>query len=126
MPDAEVAVDCAADGATCFHTDTPTGRIDRCRLDPDTRLPITREPFITAEGPGLPDGFTLDTDGCLWVAFWGGGAVRRYLRTLYVTTARHGLPDPDPREGALFAVTGLAQGRPAHRFPLSRLHGRTA
>ena len=30
------------------------------------------------EKDGLPDGIALDTEGGLWIAFWGPGAVRRY------------------------------------------------
>jgi sugar lactone lactonase YvrE len=143
-------LDWSLDGGTLYHTDTPTGRIDVCELDPDTHLPIAREPFVRLDGPGAPDGMTLDSDGCLWVAMWGGGSVRRYTpqgrldqvvdlpvaqpascafggpgrRTLFVTTARHGLSERElaaqPLAGAMFAVDGLAQGMPAHRFPLSR------
>jgi sugar lactone lactonase YvrE len=28
--------------------------------------------------PGVPDGLTLDADGCLWLAVFGAGEVRRY------------------------------------------------
>ncbi|HYH32446.1 MAG TPA: SMP-30/gluconolactonase/LRE family protein [Pseudonocardia sp.] len=143
-------LDWAPDGRI-YHADTPTGRIDVCDLDPDTHLPVTRRPFVHVDGP---DGLTLDTDGGLWVALWGGGRVHRYTpdgrldrvvalpvsqpascafggqdrRTLFVTTARHGLSDAElaaqPLAGALFAVDDLAQGLPAHRFGLSRLAGR--
>lgn len=94
---------------------------------------------------GLPDGSALDAEGFLWNCRVGGGCVVRFapdgtvdrvvdlpcsapasctfgaqdLGTLFVTSARFGLPPQrrdHPDEGALFAVeTGVA-GRPEHLF----------
>jgi sugar lactone lactonase YvrE len=142
-------LDWTPDGTIFYHADSPTGRIDVCELDADTHLPVARRPFVAVDPPGVPDGLTLDTDGCVWVALWDGGRVCRYTpdgrldrvvelpvsrptscafggpdrRTLFVTSARHGLGERElaaqPLAGAVFAVPDLAQGLPAHRFGLS-------
>jgi sugar lactone lactonase YvrE len=38
------------------------------------------------------------------------------LDTLYITTSREGLDDPEPQAGALFAVPGAGRGRPPRPF----------
>lgn len=95
-----------------------------------------------------PDGACFDADGGLWTAFFGGGRVVRYAPdgridtvipmpvtnptcvcfgganydTLFITTAAKFLsPEQlaaEPLAGALFAVTGIAQGLPEQRFAI--------
>ncbi len=141
-------LDWSPDGSRLYHADSPTGRLDVCALDADTHLPVARRPLAAVDPPGVPDGLTLDTDGCFWVALWDGSRICRYtpdgrldravelpvsrptscafggpdLRTLFVTSARHGLTDAElaaqPLAGAVLALPDLAQGLPAHRFGL--------
>lgn len=102
---------------------------------------------LTAE-EGVPDGLTVDAEGCVWCAHWDGGQVCRYsprgerllrialpvprvtsvafgdedLGTLYITTARYGLNESDleraPLAGQLFRVRPGAVGVPAIPLPL--------
>jgi D-xylonolactonase len=57
-------------------------------------------------GDGYPDGMTVDSEGCLWIAFWDGWCIRRYspagdwLETIKVpvqrpTSCAFGGPDFD-------------------------------
>lgn len=107
------------DGATAYYVDTPTQRIDAFDLDTERGLLTGRRTVATVEeGAGSPDGLCLDDEGGIWVALYGGGAVRRYstdgrldevvelpvsrptacafggagLDELFVTTSREGLP----------------------------------
>ena len=117
------------DGSRAYYTDTPTQRIDVFDYDGDSGL-TGRRPFaeVPAEAGG-PDGLTVDEEGGVWVALYGGGAVRRYtpegvldevievpakqvtactfggsdLDQLFITTSREGLGDgDDPLAGSLF------------------------
>jgi sugar lactone lactonase YvrE len=128
------------DGTRAYYIDTPTGRVDVFDWTPDAGL-HNRRPFVRIdEQDGHPDGLTVDGDGAVWVACWGGGAVRRFtadgrldevvkiparqvssctiggdrLDRLFITTSRQGLP-PDqvePEAGALFVVDGVPTGQP--------------
>jgi sugar lactone lactonase YvrE len=130
-----------ADGTTMYLADTPRGEIDRFAVDPATGEVGDRAPFARlAPGEGAPDGMTVDAAGHLWVALWGGSAVRRYrpdgaldrelrlpasqptsvclggpdLRRLYITSATYGLDPAGPLDGALFAVDVDTPGVPAN------------
>lgn len=116
-----------ADGATMYLADTPTGRIHRYAIDADGE-PREGAVFVEiAPEDGAPDGMTTDNDGRLWVAMWGGSAVRCYdpdgalhavlaLPTpqptsvclaagqLFVTTAQYGLDEPNAAAGAVLRL----------------------
>ncbi|MFG2605577.1 SMP-30/gluconolactonase/LRE family protein [Streptomyces sp. NPDC048514] len=129
------------DGRLMYYVDSPTRRVDVFDHDEDgvrNRRPLTE----IEEGAGFPDGLTVDADGCVWVALWDGGAVRRYtpagaldrvitlptrrttacafggpgLTDLYVTTARTGLSAPHPLAGALLVLPGAGRGLPQPAF----------
>jgi sugar lactone lactonase YvrE len=70
----------AADGATAYFTDTPTGKLMRVATDPATGLP-KGDPAIfsdTGGADGGPDGAVVDAEGCLWNARWGGSRIDAY------------------------------------------------
>jgi sugar lactone lactonase YvrE len=96
---------------------------------------IDRRTFIQfGKGDGYPDGMTVDSEGCLWIAFWDGWCVRRFspdgelllkldtpvqrptscafggddLKSLFITSARRDLQgtelEKQPLAGGLFAA----------------------
>jgi sugar lactone lactonase YvrE len=129
------------DGRLMYYTDTPTRRVDVFDYDGE-RVHGRRTLVEIEQGAGFPDGLTVDADGCVWVALWDGGAVRRYtpdgvldrvvslpaprttacafggadLTDLYVTTARVGLSSPHPLAGSLLVIPGAGQGLPQPAF----------
>lgn len=133
------AIAFAPDG-TLFFSDTRAGTIERARLRDGV---LAWQPFAVPDiAPGAPDGATLDAEGFLWNARWGGGALARIapdgtldrlvplpvtnpascafggpgLATLYVTTARQGLGAPEPHAGALLALDAGVAGLPEPAF----------
>jgi sugar lactone lactonase YvrE len=134
-----------ADSTAFYLVDTPRRVIWRYDFDLDGGTLGAREVFAEiADGEGLPDGLATDQAGGVWVALWGGGAVRRYgadgavmdvvpvpvtyptslafggtdLRTLYVTTSSAHLdpPDAEPVAGRVLAFPTDAPGVPVGVF----------
>ncbi len=67
------------DGRTMYYTDTQTGEIWAYEYDLSTGEIANRRTVVKiAPGEGGPDGFTVDAEGMLWVAQWGGWQVGRY------------------------------------------------
>lgn len=61
-----------------YHTDTGRNVIYRFDLDGSGAV-TNKAPFITFPAEwGKPDGMTVDVEGCLWVAHWGGARVSRF------------------------------------------------
>jgi sugar lactone lactonase YvrE len=129
------------DGTAAFYIDSLTYRIDV--FDYDGEL-ANRRPFVTLQAPdGMPDGLTVDREGGIWVALWGGSAVRRYgpdgaleevlelpvtqvtactfggpaLDELYITTSRLDVPEGEqPEAGSVFRALPGVTGLPAVPF----------
>jgi sugar lactone lactonase YvrE len=137
----------------------PPARFNEGKCDPAGRFLAGTMAYDQTAGAGsvyrldpglaatrLPDGMTIDADGCLWVALYGGSAVHRYapdgrldatvsfpatnitcpvfgdrgFDRLYVTSACDGLDErqlaAQPHAGAVFAVDVGARGLPGLRF----------
>jgi sugar lactone lactonase YvrE len=108
------------DRGTMYYVDTPTSRVDAFDYDlASGEIGNCRAVVHVPAEMGYPDGMTIDSEGMLWVALWGGGKVSRWnpadgrllqtvdlpatnvtscafggenLDQLYITTARTGLP----------------------------------
>ena len=65
------------DGTTFYSTDTPRRTLFRRDYDVATGAVGQREVFIDLVD-AYPDGMTVDADGNLWIAIWGGHEVRCY------------------------------------------------
>jgi sugar lactone lactonase YvrE len=132
-------LDWSPDGSTAYHADTPTRRVFAYDYDPLDGLRNRRAFVEIPEGTGDPDGLTVDAEGCVWVALYGGRAVHRYrpdgsldgvvelpvshvtactfggpeLDRLYITTSRENLPpNAEPAAGAVFTCAPGVHGRP--------------
>jgi sugar lactone lactonase YvrE len=139
----------SSDQKTMYYIDTPTREVAAFDFDADTGdLSGRRVVIRVPDEKGKPDGMTIDTQGMLWVALYGGGAVTRWdprdgrllatievpaprvtscafaglrMDELYITTARQGL---DPKDAAAWPHSGgLFRARPGVRGSHEPLFG---
>ncbi|MDQ3766808.1 MAG: SMP-30/gluconolactonase/LRE family protein [Actinomycetota bacterium] len=137
----------SADDRSMYYIDSPTQGVDVFDFDAASGgLSNRRRVIDIPNKAGLPDGMTIDEQGFLWIALYGGGAVRRYspegeldrtvdlpaaqvtsctfggndLRDLYITSAAQELSErtlvAQPHAGALFVCRPGPAGLPANRY----------
>jgi sugar lactone lactonase YvrE len=135
------------DGRILYHTDSMRRTIYEFDLDLEAGAIYNRRVLVKfEEGDGMPDGMTVDRDGRLWVAHFGGARVTAFRpngriddvvcvpapyvttcafggtngATLFIATSRWSMTDGQLRQaplaGGLFACDGLASGIPAVAF----------
>jgi sugar lactone lactonase YvrE len=66
-------------GDLMYYADTPTEQVDVLHYDVTTGEVSDRRTFVDLHDvPGRPDGLTVDSQGCVWIAMAHGAAVRKY------------------------------------------------
>ena len=137
----------APDGATLYLADSATRVIYAYSMDMEAGTLGSRSVFAeVSSDAGAPDGMTVDTEGGLWSAHYGGSRITRYrpdgavdlsvtlpvpqvtscmfggpdLTSLYVTTAASGLSEAElaaaPLSGSLFVIETGFTGLPEPEF----------
>lgn len=61
-----------------YHNDTPRGVVYRFSLTARGELRDKTEFLRFPREWGFPDGMTMDAEGGLWIAHWGGGRISRF------------------------------------------------
>lgn len=136
------------DGRTMYHADTARRTVWAWDSDPERGEIANRRIFLRLDGEeGAPDGATVDAEGFVWLAHWGGWRLSRHdptgraervirlpvqcptcpafggpdLDVLYLTSATIGLAAADlarqPWAGGILALDPRARGLPEARFP---------
>jgi len=136
------------DGSWMYFSDSANGQVIRFPYGPSGILEDKGEIFYQSiESYEVPDGLTVDMNGNVWIAIWGGGSVlclgengklrgRIMLPTpnvtscvfggenldiLFITTAKKGLDTAASLSndaGSVFFAPTQVQGLPAFRFNL--------
>jgi sugar lactone lactonase YvrE len=132
------------DGTRLYYVDSPQRRVDMFDYNAATGEAVGRRVLADLSAfDGVPDGLTVDADGFVWVAIWGGGVLRRLapdgtqdavvpvpvsqptscafggpgMTDLYVTSARKGLTEAEladqPLAGRLLRLRPGPVGLPS-------------
>lgn len=132
-----------SDDSAMYLIDSFAHTVMRADFDVDDGRVGAFSPMARIE-EGLPDGLAVDTDGCIWIAVWGAGEIRRLSPngecigqidlpvsqpascaftpdgTLLITSARAGLTERElaeqPLAGSVFAIHVDATGVPVGAF----------
>ncbi len=125
------------DNRTFYYTDSGVRTIWAFSFDPESGSISNQRAFVM-DGDYAPDGLTVDAEGFVWSAKWGGSRIVRYdpdgkaertielpvsrptsvmfggaeLERLYITSARWGLGDSEPLAGHVFECDTGVRGLP--------------
>lgn len=66
------------EGSKMYFADSTNNRIDVYDFDPIVGVPSNRKTFAKTDATIFPDGSTIDKEGYLWNAQWGGHRIVRY------------------------------------------------
>jgi gluconolactonase len=71
------ALDWTPDGSTFYYVDTLTMQLDKFDYS-ESGISNRRTLVKFDQSDGMPDGGCTDSEGGMWVGFWGGSHIRRY------------------------------------------------
>ena len=137
-------LDWSPDGSQLYFVDSLAYRVDVLEVDSLSGRVAARAPLVVVDATeGMPDGLTVDADGNLWLAMYGGHEIRCYsaaggllervtvpaasptslcfggddLADLFITTAAGSTLSPDdPDAGRLLCCRPGSRGRPSYAF----------
>jgi len=134
------------DDRVLYHVDTYGGIVYAFDKHRDGTLDGRRIFAKIGDDEGKPDGLTVDADGFVWLAHWGGSRVTRFapdgavdgileipapqvtncafggpnMDLLFITTAARNIDlETHPKAGGLFCVQTAVRGLPSPAFVLS-------
>ena len=134
------------DDRVLYHVDTYGGIVYAFDKHRDGTLDGRRIFAKIGDDEGKPDGLTVDADGFVWLAHWGGSRVTRFapdgavdgvleipapqvtncafggpnMDLLFITTAARNIDlEMHPKAGGLFCVQTAVRGLPSPAFVLS-------
>ena len=147
-------LDWSPDGHLFYFVDSLTRGLSMFDFETSSGLLSNRRTLVEVdESFGQPDGLTVDSEGCIWVAGWGGWKVQRYsadgeylgsvevpvahvtsctfggedLMDLYITTTTEGQTEQElalqPEAGAVFVKRMQVKGMESTLFGAERPTG---
>ena len=135
------------DNSLFYYIDSPTREVSVYDIDLSTGSINNKRRFISfTEEDGFPDGMTIDNDGRLWIAFWGGSKIMcvnpdskaieelvsfpvskitscafggEKMDRLFITSAKVQVNEEDePMAGKTFIVSPGVKGQPSFNLKL--------
>ena len=135
------------DNSLFYYIDSPTREVSVYDFDLSTGSINNKRRFISfTEEDGFPDGMTIDNDGRLWIAFWGGSKIMcvnpdskaieevvnfpvskvtscafggEKMDRLFITSAKVQVNEEDePMAGKTFVVSPGVKGQPSFNLKL--------